>query len=205
MEMSDSFVKFLQKYKNANDLIENLFLKSLIESFLRIKNIENISKLSEPKIRNKFQYDLTYSNITIKDLIDKGYITFTAENQIVNEKEEIKRTDIQFVISGLINYVVECKKLKGVRKAQYIDSGISRFINHEYIGENEKYAGMCSFITAGDIENIIKGTKNRVAEYHNIQIDDKILCDFKFSFSSTHSKINNKKILIHHLFFNLKD
>ena len=205
MEMSDGFVQFLQKYKNVDDLIENLFLKSLIDSYSRVIHIENLSKLHEPKIRNKFQYDLLNSNNLIKDIIEKGYLTFTAENQIINKEKEIKRTDIEFIINGLIKYVVECKKMKGISKTQYIDNGISRFINHDYIGENEKYAGMCSFIVGGDIENIMKGTKDRLKQYHFLKINNNNICDFKSSFSSSHSKVNNEDILIHHLFFDIKE
>jgi len=177
----------------------------LIDSYSRVKNIENIHNISENKIRNKFQYDLTHSNKLTKQIIEKGFITFTAENQIINYEREVKRTDIQFIITGLLTYVVECKKLKGISKAQYIDSGINRFVENIYISKNEEYAGMCSFIVSEDVKHIISGTKDRVKVYNFVSLNDNLICDFENSFSSTHNRVDDNNIQIHHLFFGMNN
>ena len=205
MEMPTEFYDFIAKFKDKEDLIENLFLKSLIDSFSRVKNIENIYNISENKIRNEFQFDLTYINKLTKQIIENGLITFTAENQIINYESEVKRTDIQFIITGLVTYVVECKKLKGISKAQYIDSGINRFIENIYISKNEEYAGMCSFIVSKDVKHIISGTKERVKQYNFVSLNDNLICDFENSFSSTHKKVDGYNIQIHHLFFDMNN
>lgn len=204
MEIPAEFVGFIAQYNNSEDLIENLFLKALITSYSRVKNIYNISSFSENQIRNEFQFDLTYSNELIKDIIEKGFVTFTAENQIITKEKELKRTDIQFLINGIIKYVVECKKLRGINRSQYIDNGLSRFINHIYISSNEKYAGMCSFIIGDNKEKIISGTKDRIKKFHFISLNENTICDFDNSFSSIHKKEDKNNILIYHLFFDMK-
>ena len=205
MEMPAEFSDFITQFKDKEVLIEELFLKALIDSYSRVKNIENIQNISEKKIRNEFQYDLTYSNKLTKQIIDKGFITFTAENQIINYEREVKRTDIQFIITGLLTYVVECKKLTGVSKAQYIDSGITRFVENKYIGKDEKYAGMCSFIVGENIEHIISGTKDRIKKYNFVSLNENTICDFVNSFRSIHNRVNYNNILIHHLFFDVNN
>lgn len=204
MKMSAEFIDFIAQYNTPIDFIENLFLKSLIDSYSRIKNIENISNISENKIRDEFQYDLKYSNELIKDKIKNNFLTFTVENQIINEKKEIMRTDIQFIINGYIIYVIECKKLKGISKTQYIDNGISRFIKpNKYVGKNNKYAGMCSFVVDINIDKVIVGIKKIIREYHFREIEENKICGFRNSFSSKHTKLDKKYIFIHHLFFKM--
>lgn len=205
MEMPAEFRDFINQFKDKEDFIENLFLKALIDSYIRVKDIEDIQNISENKIRNEFQYDLTHTNELTKQIIEKGFITFTAENQIINYEREVKRTDIQFVINGLLTYVVECKKLKGVSKAQYIDSGVNRFVENIYISKNEEYAGMCSFIVSEDVKRIISGTKDRVKEYNFVSLNDNLICGFENSFSSTHNRVDDDNIQIHHLFFEINN
>lgn len=201
--MPNDYINFLG-YKSVSDFIENLYLKSLIDSYPKVLKVENIQNLHENRIRDEFQKILCFNSGKLSELLNNNSISLGVENQIIKQDGKRKRTDIELNIPKL-KYVIECKRLKRVSKTQYIDSGISRFINHEYIGEFDRYAGMCSFIVSGDIESIIKGTKDRIKKYHNIKTDDKTLCNFKFSFSSTHSKIDKKKLLIHHLFFDITD
>ena len=202
MNFPDDYIKKILDFNSIPDLIENLYLKSLINAYPKVLKVENIQNLDENNIRDKFQKILCFNSGKLSELLNSNFIFLGVENQIIKQTGKRKRTDIEFNIPKL-KYVVECKRLKGVSKAQYIDSGISRFINHEYIGEFDKYAGMCSFVIDGDIENIIKGTKKRVANYHNIKIDNKTLCNFEFSFSSIHTKVDKKELLIHHLLFDM--
>jgi hypothetical protein len=205
MEVSESLVKFLQKFEKREDLIENVFLNSLIESYSKIKDIDKIQDLSEPQIRNKFQHDLIYSNALIKDLIKENIITFTVENQIINKDNELMRTDIEFIINGVVRFVVECKKIRTANKSQYIDKGISRFIlSEKYTNKNDKYAGMCSFIFQSDVNKLINGIKEKIKQYKLIKLDNNIICNFQYSFRSKHNKMDNTDILIYHLFFEMK-
>lgn len=205
MKPSKKFRKFCSKYNGGKDYIKKLFIPSLIDSCSRVEKIRNISEYTEPNIRNEFQYDLIYRNILTKNLIKDNLITLGCENQIINKEKEIMRTDIQFVINGIINYVIECKKLENANKSQYIDKGLSRFIENRYIGANEKYAGMCSFIVGGvKISDIIENIQKKIIEYNFKRIIKKNICNLKYSFSSLHSKIDENDIFIHHLFFKLK-
>jgi hypothetical protein len=204
MKPSKEFIEFLKKYETPEDLIENLFLKSLIESYSRVCLIENIFDFTENQIRNEFQVDLLYANEILKDYINKNFITFAAENQVIDKDKELKRTDIEFIINSVIKFVVECKRLKGINKKQYIAEGIYRFIyDYGYIGTNEKYAGMCSFVVAGNLNKIITGTKQRVERYHWLNTNIENICNFENSFTTIHKKLDNNEIIIYHLFFDI--
>lgn len=204
MEPSKAFIGFLSRYKNLEDLIESLFLQSIVDSYSRVRNIKNIATLSENKIRNKFQFDLENSNQLIKVALNNNFVTFVAERQIINKEKELMRSDIEFIINPTIRFVVECKKVKGVNKKQYIEDGILRFINPDkYIKPDEKYAGMCSFVVQGDINNLIKGTLQRIEKYHWLNTNTENICNFENSFSTNHKKIDNNEIMIYHLFFDM--
>lgn len=203
--MPNDYIIFLE-YSSISDLIENLYLKSMIDAYPKVLNVPNIHQYNENNIRDEFLNIICFGNGKLSKWINNSSITLTVENQIITKEKEKKRTDIAFIIPKL-KYVVECKKLKGVSKQQYIDNGISRFINHKYIGENEKNAGICSFVVNTNIEKVIVGIKDRIKQYQFLQIINNKICNFDFSFSSTHLKTNNRKILLHHLFFdmNIKD
>jgi hypothetical protein len=202
MKMPDDYITDFG-FDTISDFIENLYLKSFIDAYPKVKKIPRISELDENKIRDEFHNILCFECGQISDWINNSSIRLGIENQIVTRAHERKRTDIELWIPKL-KYVIECKKIKGANKKQYIDEGISRFINHIYIGENEEYAGMSSFVIGGRLENIIKGIIKKISQYSHIQTSDKKICNFEPSFSSTHIKINGKKIHIHHLFFDIK-
>jgi hypothetical protein len=202
MKMPETYIKEILGYNSSKDLIENLYLQSLINAFPIIAEINGICDLDEPKIRNEFQKVINFYSGKLSRLINNNLIFFAVENQRINLENEINKTDIEFNIPGL-KFVIECKKLNGINKSQYIDKGISRFINHKYIGTNEKYAGMCSFVVEGNITNIIKGTQQRIQEYHWLSSNSENICSFENSFTSNHYKIDNENILIYHLFFEI--
>ena len=204
MDFPDEYIKDILDFSSISDLIENLYLKSLIDAYPKVLKIDNIQNLDENHIRDEFQKILCFSSGKLSDLLNSQFVFLGIENQIIKKDNKRKRTDIEFFIPKL-KYVIECKKLKSVNKTQYINNGIYRFINHKYIGEFDKYAGMCSFIVNGNIEYIIKETKKRVEKYQNNNIDNKTLCNYDYSFSSTHTKIDKKELLIHHLFFDMND
>jgi hypothetical protein len=201
MEMPDSIIKFL-KYTSTTDLIENLYLKALIDAYPTVRAIKNICAFNENKIRNEFQHIIQYKSGRLSLLIEERLITLGVENQIVTVSQENKRTDIEFNIPGL-KYIVECKKVKGVNRAQYIDSGISRFVQHEYTNKYDYFASMCSFVVKGDVDKIVLGTKKRVDDYHCTEIRDDKIGTFDY-FYSKHTKVDEAELLISHLFFDMK-
>lgn len=202
MKMPDFYITEILGYNSSKDLIENLYLQSLINAYPTVVEIEGIAELNENNIRDKFQKVICFESGKLSELLNKQLVFLAVENQIINKKSERKRTDIEFSIPGL-KFVIECKKLKETSKKQYIEDGISRFINHKYIGPNEKYAGMCSFVVRGDINNIIKGTKQRVEDYHWLKTNLETVCNFENSFSTNHKKIDNQIIVIYHFFFDM--
>jgi hypothetical protein len=202
MEMPDDYIKEILGFNSKNDLIENLYLRSLIEAYPHVFAIPGVLNFDENHIRDEFQKVICFNCGDLSAWLNNSLITLTVENQIITKDNERKRTDIAFVIPNL-KYVIECKKLKGVSKEQYITKGISRFVKHEYINEHETVAGMCSFISGGSVANIIKGSIERLQQYNFISIDENKICGFADSFSSTHKKINDAEIVLNHLFFNL--
>ncbi len=178
MKLPDDYIEILG-FSSPTDLIENLYLKSFIDAYYKVLKIKNIHNFNENKIRNEFQKILCYSSGLLSDLLNNNLIILGLENQIIKQNGKLRRTDIELIIPCL-KYVVECKRLKGTNKKQYIDDGISRFINNKYIGINEKYAGMCSFVIKGNIEKIIIGTKDRISKYYNILIDKKKIVIINF-------------------------
>ncbi len=201
--MPDFYIKEILEYKSTIDLIENLYLEAIIKAYPIVLKTEGISEFDENHIRNIFQEIICFESSKLSEFINSRLVFLAVENQIVNKDNERKRTDIEFNIPKL-RFVVECKKLQGVSRSQYINDGIRRFVHHEYIGGNEKYAGMCSFVVAGNMSNIIAGTKQRVEQFHCLKTSNEHICDHKNSFSTNHKKVDDNEILIYHLFFDMK-
>lgn len=195
------YITKILKFQSIEDLIENLYLSSIIDASLHVKNILNIQDLDENRIRNEFQKIICTESYKLSDFINRGYIKLCVENQIILFENQVKRTDIEFFIPKF-EYIIECKKLSSVSKTSYIDNGLLRFTSNSYINENQIYGGMCSFVFSDNITKLITGIKKRVTN-HNLRetIDTKIICDFPNSFYSKHNKCDNKELTMHHLFF----
>lgn len=176
-------------------------MKSLIDAYPAVQAINNICDYNENSIRNEFQYIIQYKSGYLSSLIQQRLITLGVENQIVKEDKSNKRTDIEFNIPKL-KYIVECKKVNGVNKAQYIDNGIARFVQHEYINKCDHFASMCSFVVKGNIEKLVLGIKKRVNDYNCMEIKDDKINTFSY-FNSRHTKVDNGELLVAHLFFDL--
>lgn len=207
MNMPDDYIKNLG-YDSVQQWIEDLYLSSMIDAYKIVKNIPNISSLTENPIRNRFQYALMYECGKISDFINDNTISFGAEVQIITKEDEIKRWDIQFFIPKLL-YIIECKRIDGAEQAQYVEAGIKRFVYAEYIKDIEDYAGMCSFVVGGNLEGIISRLREKVGNYHfsieKAYLLNQKVCDWEASFQSQHKKQNSEKdIHIHHLFFDFR-
>ncbi len=203
MKMPDFYINEILGFNSIPDLIENLYLKSMIEASNNVSQIDNIADFSENEIRNEFEYEICFKSKKLSGFIANRTVFLGVENQIIKEDKQKKRTDIEFNIPKL-KFIIECKKVRSVSKSQYIDSGISRFIKNEYTNENDKFAGMCSFIVQNDVNKLINGIKEKVKQYKFVKLNNNTICNFQYSFSSVHNKFDNSDILIYHLFFDMK-
>ena len=181
-------------YSTKQDIIENLFIKSLIESYNRINKGIGI----ENEIRDRFMKDIHTTDSEIKRWLQLKIIYLDWENWVFTNEFELARTDITFKLTGL-EFILECKRLKSPNKA-YIDEGLDRFIKLKY-SKGDDYAGMIGFIVSGDKMFICNGLKNRINNLeHTILTTDITLTP---GFNSHHKRIDNTQISIYHLFFDL--
>lgn len=183
-------------YSSKQDIVENLFISSLLESYNRINKNIGI----ENEIRDRFRDDLyQHNNSPIKKWLQLKIIYLDWENWIFTNEFKLARTDITFKLTGL-QFVIECKRLKTADKA-YIDEGLERFINLKY-SEGDEYAGMIGFVISGETVKICGNLKLKIeALSHTNSISDISSIP---SFDSYHSRIDRTKIKIYHVFFDFK-
>jgi hypothetical protein len=202
MDKKEEFIRFgigCLGYKSKQDLIENLYLKAIIDSYQRIDKSLGI----ENEIRDRFVHDFYHKNTFTKNLLQANILFINWERWVFKNETDLGRADLSFAISGL-EFIIECKRLKNASQ-KYIDEGLHRFLNSEY-SENESYSAMLGFVIGGKIEDI-KSDLSRKCE-----MDKYIHCDFskqkyfdwEFSFKTTHSRMDNTNINVYHLFFEFK-
>lgn len=207
---------FLAKYSTQTEIIEKLYLKAIIESYNNIISQTlvgtNFSKEKENDIRNLFIRDFKYQNSYLKNYINHKIIFIASENQ-ANTKNEVSRTDIELLCTGL-SFVVECKRLKSAetrylqgRKNKdgiYEPDGLEKFLNLTY-SENDDKAAMVSFIVKGKIAKITEGLKTKVRKFRttsNVEELSKLTCsNWVHSFQSEHIRNDKTNIHLYHLFF----
>lgn len=199
-EFFNEFAKSFSKYKSKQDLYENLYLEALVESYKRIDK----SPALENTIRDRFVLDLENENLITKEFITKGYLQINFERQhFVSEKEK-RRTDLDFFISIFGNFTVECKRLfhEDSKNEEYIENGLSRFINLKYSKENN-YAAMVGFVISGDIDKIEKSMLEKCQTVFPIETEfaKQPSNSWENSFKTTHKRVNDSEINIYHLFF----
>jgi hypothetical protein len=199
MNKKDQFLKSgleLLKYRSKQDLIENLFIKEIHETYWRIdKNIG-----TENDIRDRFIYDFYHGRSRLRDLINDNILFVNLERWVFKNKSDLGRTDLSFAISGF-EFIVECKRLKNA-SPQYIKEGLSRFINKDY-SKNESYAGMMGFVVSGDIESICSVLKDKCHQESYCESDfvrSKTGKNDKY-FVTSHHREGANAINIYHLFF----
>ena len=189
-------------FNSKQDVIEKLYIQSLYDTYLRI----NKTKGLENEIRDRFIKDFYFDSPYLKKWIQLGVLKLSWEGQVFKNKEQTGRTDIEFFISGLGSFVVECKRLMSA-SSQYIDEGLYRFINKDY-SENENYAGMMGFVVEGDIKSICSSleTKCKEESYFEKDIVSSETINTEDAFTTSHYRKNIEAIHIYHLFyaFNLK-
>ncbi|MCG8318366.1 MAG: hypothetical protein MI921_02580 [Cytophagales bacterium] len=190
------FIKFnLSKlgFSSKQDIIENLFLKSLSESYTRI----NMAVGKENEIRDRFLKDLHTTDSDIKKWFQLKIIYLDWENWVFTSEYTLARTDITFKLTGL-EFIIECKRLKNADKA-YIDEGLERFVTLKY-SRGDEFAGMIGFITSGDKTAICRGLKDKIEVLgHTVSVSE---VSSTPGFNSCHNRTDQTQISIYHLFFN---
>ncbi len=191
-------------FRSKQDLIENLYLKAIIDSYSRIdKNIG-----IENDIRDRFVYDFYHISPITKELLQSNILFINWERWVFKNEIDLGRADLSFAVSG-IEFIIECKRLKNASQ-NYIDEGLNRFISNDY-SENESYAGMIGFVTKGNIEEIKSGLfeKCKNKNYKSNKFCLERYQQWKHYFKSAHLRTDKSEINIYHLFFqfmkNLKD
>lgn len=183
-------------YKSKQDLIERLYIKSIVDTYGRLIKTIGI----ENDIRDRFMYDFYHESPLLKELIQSNILFVNWERWVFKNENNFGRTDLSFGISSF-EYVVECKRLKSASK-KYISEGLYRFIKNEY-SSNESYAGMIGFVVEENITNISDELKNKCLkeEFNNNSFANEKLKDWKFGFKTAHNRVNNTEINLYHLFF----
>ncbi|MFA7290484.1 MAG: hypothetical protein WC055_16535 [Melioribacteraceae bacterium] len=199
MNKKNQFIQFGLRalgYDSKQELIENLFIKSIIDTYNSIdKNIGN-----ENEIRDRFIYDFYYDSTLLKGLINRNILFVNWERWVFKNEDDLGRTDLSFAISG-IEFIVECKRLKNA-SSQYIDEGLYRFINKDY-SSNETYAGMMGFVVDGDIKSICSSLEAKCKEESYCKNDffNAKINITENSFVTSHFRKEIDVINIYHLFF----
>jgi len=204
MSNSQSYYQFgLQKlnYKSAQDLYERLYLRAIVDTYVRIDKSPDI----ENNIRNRFIWDLERVNPLTKTLIDTNILQLDFERSHFVTESDIRRTDIVFFITGFEKFIIECKCLyqQPSRNNAYFNDGLIRYVDLRY-AERNRFAGMIGFVVSGNISEILNNTKNNAANFHRsntLTTENQVNFNWEYSFVSSHERINNEDILIYHLFF----
>lgn len=198
--MSVSQADFIQSiisrigYNSKQELIENLFIQSLKDSYNRIDH--NIGH--ENEIRDRFMKDLYQTDSEIKKWLQLKYIDLIWENWVFTPDFELARTDIAFKLTGL-HFILECKRLKSADKA-YINEGLERFVTLKY-AKGDEYAGMIGFVISSDQSKISEGLQKKIKTLdHTLSISPTSPIPF---FNTSHIRTDASEITVYHMFFDL--
>lgn len=187
-------------FSSKRDLIENLYLTSIIDSYKRVEH--TIS--TENDIRDRFIYDLHHTESPLKKWLQLKIIYLDWENWKFTSDFKLARADISFKLSGF-EFIIECKRLKSPDKL-YFDEGLNRFINLRYSGGDE-YAGMIGFVINDKDDHILTGLKNMVKNYDYIE-SEFVSSTFDLipsSFLSSHTRKDHTIINLYHMLFSFSN
>ncbi len=74
MNFPDGYIKEILDFSSIPDLIENLYLKSLINAYPKVVMVENIQNLDENNIRDEFQKILCFNSGKLSELLNSNFI-----------------------------------------------------------------------------------------------------------------------------------
>ncbi len=186
-------------YTTIEDLIENCYLKAIVDSYQRVD--KNIS--IENDIRDRFVHDFYHVSPILKKWLQLKILHVNWERWVFKNENDLGRADLSFELSGL-DFIVECKRLKDAR-LEYVNNGVKRFVDLEY-AKGDTYAGMLGFIISGEMEIIYGKLQNKCKAFNYSEND---FCKqgfdgWKNAFKSCHNRTDNSEIKIYHLFFGFK-
>ena len=204
MDKKNQFIQFglgMLGYQSKQDLVENLFIKSIFDTYNRVDKNVGI----ENDIRDRFIYDFYHNSTLLKGLINNNILFVNWERWVFKNAEDLGRTDLSFAISGF-EFIVECKRLKNA-SPKYISDGLYRFLNKEY-SKNESHAGMIGFVVEGDVKDICSSLMEKCKQKNYIEskFTGSKFYDSETTFYTTHNREGTDEIYIYHLFleFNLE-
>ncbi|SDH28933.1 hypothetical protein [Mucilaginibacter gossypii] len=183
-------------YSSKQDLIENLYLSSLIDSYTRIAH----TITTENEIRDRFMADLYQTPSKLKDWLDQRLMYLDWENWKFTPELKLARADISFKISGC-EFIIECKRLKYADNL-YFEEGLSRFIKHHY-AKGDEFAGMIGFVINDRDDDILKGLKAKVKNHDHLStpFSTGTFAGLPASFQSSHTRTDSTTIHVYHLLF----
>lgn len=183
-------------FQSKRDLIEKVFLQSLVDSYNRI--VHTVS--TENDIRDRFVKDIYTTPSTLRDWLQQSLMYLDWENWKFTANTALARADISFKLTGC-EFIIECKRLKSADKA-YIDEGLERFRTLHY-ARGHNYAGMIGFVINSNSSKILSGIKSKVHSYYSVTTPFSVtnFAGLSNSFLSTHERVDQTKIDVYHLFF----
>lgn len=182
-------------YNSIEELIENLYIQAIIDSYSRIDNCI----ATENDIRDRFIYDFYYGESSLKQWLQLKIIHINWERWLFKEKNKLGRADLSFEMSGF-DFIVECKRLKDASN-KYINEGLQRFIKNEY-AEKDSYSAMLGFVINNKSLDIKNKLYDKCKNVNYINNDfSKSNIDNWLGFKSAHLRVDKSEINVFHLFF----
>jgi hypothetical protein len=187
-------------FSSKQDLIENLYLKSLIDSYQRIAH----TIANENDIRDRFVADLYNTPSKLQSWLQLKIMYLDWGNWKFTPEHKLARADISFKITGC-EFIIECKRLKSPDKL-YFDEGLTRFITQHY-SKGDEYAGMIGFIINDKDDHILTGLSTKVKSYSYVATDfaAATFSGIKSSFLSSHTRTDTSVINVYHMLFSFAE
>ncbi len=202
MDSQKEFINFALNhfgYQTPRELIERLYLQTLINCYENIKFTCDL----ENDIRDQFVKQLHLTSHVLGKLVQNKIVYINWERWVFTDADELGRADLSFSISG-IDFLIECKRLK-YADINYIREGIARFINLKY-AKGDEYSAMIGFVISGNISEIIRKLKVKINQSelaHTKELIEQRVSNWKYSFQTKHQRIDKSEIHLFHLFFNI--
>lgn len=183
--------------------------KLMIDSGATLENDEN--KIRDYLILNYLKDD------NVRKAIDIGQYIFERE---VPEDAGTGRVDIKITSPNTFTqtaayYTIECKRLNSVNakgnsglNCKYVAEGMSRYIDDRY-ASFYKTNGMIGFVVEKmDIDSNVECINDHLVQHTGAKTIKKLspetfIPDFKYHYSSIHSKNNGDSIKLYHLMFDI--